>query len=197
MNITAITRFKHGDVYQLLKKLGWKQSDLAKKTGLHPSSIGGIINLKRRPTLEMARKIQNAFGEAGEFLDILQHWPELFDGNGKSFCIEQTRDIDVLSLQENPEILQLPGCDTTGASEFMEQVKYHIQKLTPHNQKLATAMFVEEMSDQEAKERFGLNPEAANAMRNRLQRKLKRLIALEENEDPQHNRFKAMLGIKG
>jgi transcriptional regulator with XRE-family HTH domain len=80
MNITAITRYKHGDLYSVLQRIGWSQKDLARKTGIYAGLIGKIINLVRRPTAEQADAIQKAVGDAGEYIDVLSAWPESFEG---------------------------------------------------------------------------------------------------------------------
>lgn len=106
MNITAITRYKSGTIYTLLKKLGWTQVELSRRTKIRQQNIGQIINLFKRPTPEQANAIQMAFGEAGEYIDILSEWPETFQGL-KTNKVEQTADIDTETLLDNPEILQI------------------------------------------------------------------------------------------
>jgi RNA polymerase sigma factor (sigma-70 family) len=98
MNITAITKFKQGDIYRALQELGWNQSDLARATGLSVSRIGDYINMKRRPSQEQAEKIENAFGKAGVYIDIASIWPESFEGFKKRPVIEETRDIEPSAL---------------------------------------------------------------------------------------------------
>lgn len=112
MRITAITRYKHAEIYGILRRLGWNQSDLARKCNLRPDQIGMIINLRKRPTIEQANTIQKAFGEAGEFLDVLSTWPETFQGLPRGFKREQTAEVDVISLEECPSAYQIP--DSTG-----------------------------------------------------------------------------------
>jgi len=75
MEITAITKFKHGGLFKALRKLGWSQNELARRTGLSPNWIGQIINLHTRPSRQQADAIQKAFGDAGEYLEapVLAH----------------------------------------------------------------------------------------------------------------------------
>lgn len=108
MQIAAITRFKHGDIYALLKKLNWSQSELARRAGLPITTIARIINLQRRPLREHAERIQRAFGEAGEYIDILAVWPESFNGVPSGYKIERTQDVEMLSLSE-VNVLALPA----------------------------------------------------------------------------------------
>ena len=58
MKITAITRYKHGELYAILQRIGWTQSELARQTNLRIGTIGDIINLVKRPTVEQADAIQ-------------------------------------------------------------------------------------------------------------------------------------------
>ena len=65
MKITAVTKFKHGELYAMLQRVGWKQSDLARNSGLSENRIGEIINLQRRPIQKEADAIQRALGTVG------------------------------------------------------------------------------------------------------------------------------------
>jgi len=105
MKITAITRFKHGELYALLKKLGWTQSELSRRSGMCPTTIGNIINLKSRPTEQQANAIQKSLAEAGEFFDVLSEWPEAFQGVKQNLI--QTSDIPLERLIDHPEVLQI------------------------------------------------------------------------------------------
>ena len=87
MKITALTRYKHGELYAVLKRLGWNQSELSRRSGLAATLVGRIINLQYRPSQKMADAIQKAIGEAGEFFDVLEQWPEDFKGLKKLFDI--------------------------------------------------------------------------------------------------------------
>jgi transcriptional regulator with XRE-family HTH domain len=108
MRITAITRYKHGELYHLLLKLGWSQAELARRTQIHPTIIGKIINLVCRPRPDQAELIQKAFGEAGEFFDILGEWPEGFTGLKKGLITEQTAEVPMENLLSCAEALNVP-----------------------------------------------------------------------------------------
>ena len=54
MRVTAITRFKHGNLWAALGKLNWSQAELARQSGISQQMIGRIINLQRRPTASQA-----------------------------------------------------------------------------------------------------------------------------------------------
>ena len=107
MQITAITKYKHGELYAILKRLGWSQSKLAKQSNLTPNIIGNIINLVKRPTAKQADAIQKALGAAGEYLDVLLEWPEAFEGLKRGYKREQTVKVQMDRLIDHPEALQI------------------------------------------------------------------------------------------
>ena len=112
MKITAITKLKQGDLWGLLKKLGWSQIELARRTQVRQDIINDVINLKKRPSKDIALKIQNVFEKEGEYIDIMELWSESFPGFGKKSLIhEETKDIDpsflIEEYQKSPlEILE-------------------------------------------------------------------------------------------
>lgn len=125
MKITAITRYKHGEIYAILQRLGWSQSELARRTGLSATTIGDIINLVKRPKVEQADAIQKTLGTAGEYLDVLSEWPETFEGLKRGFRREQTAEVPMERLLDHPEVLQLaaPGTEEeTGLEERLETI---------------------------------------------------------------------------
>jgi len=99
MKITAITKFKHGSLWAAIKQLGWTQAELARRTGLHQTQIGTIINLQQRPTEKEANTIQRVLGENGIYFDPTQEWPETFRGLPKRITIEQTKEVTALELE--------------------------------------------------------------------------------------------------
>jgi transcriptional regulator with XRE-family HTH domain len=109
MKITAITKYKHGELYAALQRLGWNQSELARRTGFNVSTIGKIINLVKRPSVKQADAIQKVLAEAGEYFDVLADWPEIFKGLKPGFKRVQTAEIEMDSLLDHPEVLQLPA----------------------------------------------------------------------------------------
>jgi DNA-directed RNA polymerase specialized sigma subunit len=112
MKIAAITRFKHGQMWTLLQKLGWSQTYLSQRTGLGMYVISDCINLKRRPTEEQALAIQRAFGEEGEFFNLEEAWPEDFVGTKTSVTCEQLADIDPRFLvSPAQQLLDKPNVD--------------------------------------------------------------------------------------
>jgi RNA polymerase sigma factor (sigma-70 family) len=118
MKITAITKYKHGELYAILQRIGWTQSELARQTDMHASEIGLIINLVRRPTAKQADAIQKAIGTAGEYLDVLAEWPEAFEGLKRGYKREQTAEVELENLIGNREAMMLPAPDTEDTSEL-------------------------------------------------------------------------------
>lgn len=98
MKIAAVTHFKHGHLWQLLTKLGWTCADLSRRSGIYNGTIYLIVSLRKRPSPKTAQAIQNAFGEVGEFFDILEEWPEAFKGFEKPLKVLQYAEIDEETL---------------------------------------------------------------------------------------------------
>jgi len=78
MKIAAVVKIKHGAIWEALQKLGWSQSRLARQMNMEPSRVGEIINLKRRPTDNEAKRMELAFLDAGISVDVISEWPEMF-----------------------------------------------------------------------------------------------------------------------
>lgn len=78
MEIAAITRYKHGGIVRALRQLGWTQAELGRRAGVCPTRVGTCINMRYRPSSEVAAKIQAAFGREGIYVDVLGAWPEDF-----------------------------------------------------------------------------------------------------------------------
>lgn len=78
MKIAAVVKIKHGAIWEALQKLGWNQSKLARQLNMHPTRVGEIINLKRRPTDNEVKRIELAFLDAGICVDVISEWPEMF-----------------------------------------------------------------------------------------------------------------------
>ena len=98
MKVTAVTKFKQGDLYNALKKLGWTQTELAKRAGVSKHMIGYALNLRSKPSPSNIDRIQKALADAGQYLDVLAIWPEDFKGFNKSVTVEQTKEVDLALL---------------------------------------------------------------------------------------------------
>lgn len=106
MKITAITRYKHGAIYQAMTRLGWSQTELARRVGLSAPLIGLFINMRKRPTAEQAARIEKVLIEAGENVDILAEWPKDFT-LAVGFKREVTEEIKQLALDNCREAFQI------------------------------------------------------------------------------------------
>ena len=114
MRLTALTKIKHGVIYEALVEVGWTQSELARRIGVTPGTIGDFINLKRKPSADMAQRIQNAFTDAEVYIDILEAWPDDFvykDG----LKLVQTTDVPMENLLEHERERLLLGTDPARA----------------------------------------------------------------------------------
>jgi len=103
MKIAAITRYKQGDLYNALHRLGWSQAHLARELGLSQQITGHIINLKRKPSKEQADDIQRVFGDKGIYLDVVDIWPETFQPLASNLRV-QLAEVELLSLEGNPTL---------------------------------------------------------------------------------------------
>ena len=97
MKIVAITRFKHGEFYHLLKQAGMSAAMLSRTTGISNGMIYRYLNLKRAPSQKEADLIQIALAERGVFADVFALWPETFEGTSKN-KIEIEGDVDVANI---------------------------------------------------------------------------------------------------
>jgi RNA polymerase sigma factor (sigma-70 family) len=174
MKIAAITRFKHGDLYALLRQLNWTQSELGRRSGLSTQTVGHIINLQHRPNTEQADKIQKALGDVGVFLDVLSQWPDSMPPLKRNHRIEQFADIQFDSLEDHPEVLQLPAPEPDeereGLRGSMEQV---LSELTPCESEAIRQRFFEARTLAEAARAGGTTREAVRQSESAALRKLR------------------------
>jgi len=135
MKITAITRFKHAGLYAALKQLGWSQAELARRTGFSNGYIGNCINMVKRPLINVASKIQTVLGEMGIYIDVRAEWPEVFEGLKHGYHVEQTAEVEMESLEDHPEVLELPAPEIEANFDtelFTETVERVISRATPY-----------------------------------------------------------------
>jgi len=102
MNITATVKLRHGDLWTCLRKVGWSQAEMARRAGCSTADLGRIVNLQHRPSQKLADAIQLALGKEGVYLDVLESWPDSFNGFGhKSPVIESTADVPEQALMSS------------------------------------------------------------------------------------------------
>ena len=162
MKITAITRYKHGELYAILKRLGWSQAELARQSGLQNTIIGDVINLLQRPSIKQANAIQMALGKAGEFLDVLAEWPATFAGIKKGYKVEATADIPMDRMLDHPEMLQIAAPEEySGVSQrcIDETIDEVIGELSENQQIVLRERFWNRKSLEEVGEMLGTGRE--------------------------------------
>lgn len=176
MNVTAITRFKHGNLHALLKKLGWTQSELARRAKIHPSTLGLLINLQQRPTAFLANKLQAAFGEAGEFLDVLLEWPDIFIPLKRGYKIEQTQDVETCQLESCPEAFQLEAPDDIQALDNAEAIDLVFTSLTPQQHYVIDSYFYDHITGTAIAKNIKVSKERVRQIKEKALRKMRTQI---------------------
>jgi DNA-directed RNA polymerase sigma subunit (sigma70/sigma32) len=171
VKITAVTKFKHGELYAMLQRVGWKQSDLARNSGLSENRIGEIINLQRRPIQKEADAIQRALGTVGEYLDVLSEWPETFVGLKRGYRREQTIDVPMERLLDHPEALQIAAPEYQD-DEIEERVKLVISKLPERNRQILIKRFWENKKLEEISNEIGVGKQQVHNLEKRSIRML-------------------------
>lgn len=130
MKIAAITKFKHGSLWEALRKAGWSQSELARRVGVTAGTIGIICNMRVRPSQALSDKIQEAFAAVGIYFDVLEAWPKEFRGLGKTPIIEQVKEIDLSEIGYR-EYLQLTANSSDTSDALIPLVEEAVDKLKP------------------------------------------------------------------
>ena len=183
MKITAITKYKNGEIYQAIKRLGWSQSELARRCGVSASEIGMIINLNRRPQKELAEKIQNSLAEHGEFIDILGMWPESFLGVKTGFKKEVTEDIQFENMVDCKELLQITVGDSSCIEELSIRLDDVIGKLTERESKVIRMKYYENKSTSEIGREVGITRERIRQCEKQALRRLKHPCRIKELDE--------------
>jgi transcriptional regulator with XRE-family HTH domain len=168
MRITAITKFKQGDIYNAMRQLGWSQSELARRCLSTPGTIGLVMNMRQRPSARLAGRIQKAFATEGVFIDILTIWPEGFKGFKKSPVHELTKEVDLAGLlQARDSQLYLD----VHKKEMTEAVDGLLDMLPDRQRKMVERQFIngERLSDIARDE--GVTP---TSIKNRVGRALRK-----------------------
>ncbi len=173
MKITAITRYKHGTLYEMLQRLGWSQSELARRTGISAGDIGQIINLRRRPSAGHANAIQAALGKAGEYLDVLSEWPETFKGLREGYKVEQTAEVEMESLLGCHEALRLEAPQPEDTSEIDCALDGVLAELTSREQCVLQERYWNNKTLDQIGEQYGISRERVRQIEARAFLKLR------------------------
>jgi transcriptional regulator with XRE-family HTH domain len=133
MRITAVTKFKNGELWACLKKAGWSALELSRRTGYPYQKILRFLNLQSRPSDGELLRVQAAFGEVGLFLDVEKVWPEQeFKGFGRTLTVEQTQEVEedkLLAYAEQQRLLS-EGTDVNLLPEYGETLQEAMGVLT-------------------------------------------------------------------
>lgn len=172
MRITAITRYKHGELYQILRRLRWTQSELARRTEMREGTIGDIINLRRRPSAEQANKIQEVVGEAGQYLDVLSEWPESF-ALERGHKVEQTAEVPMEQLLGNREAMMLPAPDSNDTTDLDSAVESLVSGLSEREGRVIKGSFYDGKRDCELVKEMKISKERVRQIKAKALRKLR------------------------
>lgn len=183
MKITAITRYKHGELYAILNRLGWTQSELARRTGIQPGTIGYIINLAKRPSSKHANKIQSALGEAGVFFDPLSEWPEAFEGLGVGYKIEETRDIEPEALIGNREAMMIAAPQDDSREEVYVALESALSELSEREQSVLKHRFYENQTLDDIGKKCGVSRARVSQIEKKAIRTLRSPLRLQKLEE--------------
>jgi transcriptional regulator with XRE-family HTH domain len=170
MKVAAITRFKHGALYELLKKYGWSQNEFAKRCGYtNPSNLGRVLNLLMRPSEDMIERMERAFGEAGEYVDVASLFPDSYVGFKRPLSVVQVRDIEPRQLDKfaRHQEMMLEDVAPPLPSNFahVDEIKAAMEKvLDLRERKIIDLFFEQQISRDEIGKRFGVTGQTVNTI---------------------------------
>jgi len=155
MKIAAVTKLKQGDIYLILRRLGWTQAELSRRTGINQAAIGRYLNLKQRPSEDHADRIAVALAREGEYIDVVKIWPESFRGFGVQPTFIQVKDVPIRQLKNVVDQKRLPGGSVEGASVLKKIMK---RRLSSMEVDIMFSLFFSERSPDycELAERYGI-----------------------------------------
>jgi RNA polymerase sigma factor (sigma-70 family) len=165
MKITAITRYKHGELYAVLNRLGWTQAELARRSGTSQGIVGEIINLNRRPTQKNADAIQKALGEAGEYFDVLEQWPETFEGIRPGTRKEETMEVPMECLIGCREAMMLAAPEQRPDNGLEVAMDECLASLTEREKRVIEARFYEERTLNDVADELGFRKNDGESVR--------------------------------
>ena len=172
MKIAAITRYKQGDIYTALQQLGWTQTRLAQEIGCWPYMVGLIINLKKKPTVELANKIQAVFGEHDIYIDVTKLWPETFQPLTKNLRV-QVAEVELLSLEGTTLSLE-DNSSPILDNEEREIVEAFLDSLSDREKEIVTMRFFDGLTLNEIGLRLHISTERVRQIILKTLRKCRR-----------------------
>ena len=172
MNIAAVSKFKHGDMWRALSVLGWKQADLARESGLSPSEIGRFANLQLRPAPEKMQMIQEAFARHGYIFDLLEAWPPAFEWMKKSVTITRYAYIPVDKLLYTQSLHALHEYDAQRRL-LKEPIDQVLDTLAPKESEVLRRRFYDNETLEKVGIKFGLSKDRIRRIEAQALRKMR------------------------
>lgn len=163
MKIAAVVKIKHGAIWEALQKLGWNQSKLARQLNMHPTRVGEIINLKRRPTENEVKRIELAFLDAGICVDVISEWPEMFKMRQNN--LTYYKDVETDRLLSHTKQLTI---------EEKESLQILMDQLTPIEADILMSNMVYGVSLNKLAEKWEKSSHRLCVIKEELQEKLER-----------------------
>ena len=163
MKIAAVVKIKHGAIWEALQKLGWNQSKLARQLNMHPTRVGEIINLKRRPTDNEVKRIELAFLDAGICVDVISEWPEMFKMRQNN--LTYYKDVETDRLLSHTKQLTI---------EEKESLQILMDQLTPIEADILMSNMVYGVSLNELAEKWEKSGKTLCVIKQELEEKLER-----------------------
>lgn len=173
MKITAITRYKHGELLDVLTRLGWTQSDLANKAGIAATTVSKIMCLNVRPNQTTANAIQKAIGEAGIYFDVLTQWPETFKGIKSGAVRKETIDVPLESLIGCQEAMKIAAPQEYRLDELNAELTKALSTLPPKHRRIVELRFFRGKTIAETAEVVGLSRGRVDQITQRALRELR------------------------
>ncbi len=161
LKIGIVSRLKHGDLLEAIKKKGWNQTQAAAYLGLDATTFGKIINLKSVPrhfSDELTKKLLDLTGKLPEDL-----FPEAF--RSKDFLdLDKTATVYV---DANPAMLggyqmfQLnpSSDDLIDDKDLKVQIAEVLSTLVPREKKVIEERYLNGKTLDEVGDQFGVTKE--------------------------------------
>lgn len=194
MKVAAITKFKHGALFQLLAELGWSQTEFAKRVGISAAAIGDVVNMLRRPSEETIAKMQAVFDDVGKDVSVASFFPDSYIGFKRALKVVQIEDVEPHQLAEfqrhQTRLLMdaqppLPSdiCDT---EDKLQQIYAMLENtdgaLSEREVDVVRTLLIENKPSSELEERYGVTHQAIYNVRDKALRKIRdRLVDSDKN----------------
>jgi len=175
MKIAAITKFKHGMLFEAMQQLNWNQARLAREAKISAVTAGRICAMKDRPSHATCRKIHKAFLKHGIFFDVMKAWPEAFKGRKEGYAITQIKDISTEQLQSHHQCL-LYDTPNFGASHDYEQAIKLLEELRPYERLVVKMKYLDDALPSAICERLKISPSRVDQIEHRACEKLRWLM---------------------